>query len=138
MYEKISYEGADYGLEAMPLEKYFDANPSLRPKFTGFNTGCMRGYLARWDVRDKKLYLVGMDMVLQTDATFESVFPGAAGGMVAGWVSGDLVCPYGKILRYDHNSFRSIREHELILTFENGILTSSKKIDNAALSANET
>jgi hypothetical protein len=45
-------------------------------------------------------------------------------------VSGDLVCPYGKMLRYDHAGFASVREHELILTFENGILKSAKIIDN--------
>jgi hypothetical protein len=130
MYEKIKYEGVDYGLAAMPLEEYFEANPSFRPKFTGFNTGCMRGYLARWEVRDNKLYLVGMDMVLQTDATFESVVPDARGGMFADWVSGDLVCPYGKMLKVDHAGFSSVREHELILTFENGALKSSRKVDN--------
>ena len=130
MYEKIKYEGVDYGLAAMPLEEYFDANPSRRPKFTGFNTGCMRGYLARWEVRDQKLYLVGMDMVLKTDATFESVFPEAGDGMFADWVSGSLVCPYGKMLKVDHAGFASVREHELILTFENGILKSSGRVDN--------
>jgi hypothetical protein len=130
MYEKIRYEGADYGLAAMPLEEYFNANSSRRPGFTGFNTGCMRGYLARWEVRDKKLYLVGMDMVLHTDATFESVFPDARDGMFADWVSGDLVCPYGKMLRYDYAGFTSVREHELILSFEKGILKSAKRVDN--------
>jgi hypothetical protein len=130
MYEKIRYEGVNYDLAAMPLEKYFDANPSRRPKFLGFNTGCMRGYLARWDVRDQKLYLVGMDMVLQTDAAFSSVFPEARDGLFAEWVSGDLVCPYGKMLKYDHAGFASIREHEMILTFENGMLKSTRIVDN--------
>jgi hypothetical protein len=130
MYEKIKYDGAEYGLAAMPLEKYFKANPSRRPKFNGFNTGCMRGYLARWEVREDKLYLVGMDMVLRTDATFTSVFPDARDGLFADWVDGDLICPYGKLLRYDHAGFASTREHELILTFEKGILKSAKKVDN--------
>ena len=71
-----------------------------------------------------------MDMVLQTDATFESVFPEAGDGMFADWVSGDLVCPYGKMLKYDHAGFASVREHELILTFERGILKSERRVDN--------
>jgi hypothetical protein len=131
MYENIRYEGENYGLAAMPLEKYFEANPSLRPVFSGFNTGCMRGYLAKWEVRDKKLYLVGMDMVLPTDATFQSVFPEARDGLFAEWVSGDLICPYGKMLRRDHAGFASVREHELILTFESGVLKSARRVDNA-------
>lgn len=131
LYERIRYEGTDYGLAAMPLEEYFNANPARRPKFSGFNTGCMRGYLAQWEVRDKKLYLVGMEMVIQTDATFSSVFPEAGDGIFAEWVSGDLVCPYGRMLRYDHAGFASVREHELILTFEKGVLKSTRTVDNA-------
>ena len=50
--------------------------------------------------------------------------------MFAGWVSGDLKCPYGKMLKYDHAGFSSVREHELILTFENGILKSERRVDN--------
>jgi hypothetical protein len=72
-----------------------------------------------------------MDMVLPTDATFQSVFPEAQDGLFADWVSGDLTCPYGKMLRRDNAGFASIREHELILAFENGILKSARRVDNA-------
>jgi hypothetical protein len=129
-YDGIVYEGADYGLAATPLEDYFKAHADARPKFTSFNTACMRGYIARWEVRGEKLYLVGMDMKRETDATFESIFPDARDGMFAGWVSGDLVCPYGKKLRYDHAGFARKMEHELILTFEKGILKSARRVDN--------
>jgi hypothetical protein len=50
--------------------------------------------------------------------------------MFADWVSGDLVCPYGKMLKFDHAGFSSVREHELILTFGKGILKSSRTVDN--------
>ena len=89
-YDGIMYEGANYGLAATPLEDYFKAHADARPKFTSFNTACMRGYVARWEVRGDKLFLVGMDMKCETDATYGSMFPDARDGMFADWVSGDL------------------------------------------------
>jgi hypothetical protein len=132
MRDRIKYEGKDYGLSAAPLEGYFGANPAARPKFNGMNSACMRGYIADWEVRRGKLFLVGMEMVLQTDATFASVFPGAGqGGVFAEWVSGELKCPYGKLLRYDHAGFSSLCEHELALTVENGVVKGTATKDNA-------
>jgi hypothetical protein len=130
VYDKIKYRGTDYGLAATPLEGYFSAHPEARPKFRGMNTSCMRGYVAQWEVRGEKLYLSGMEMVLQTDSTFETVFPGGAGGVFADWVSEDLVCPFGKMLKYDHAGFSRKMEHELILTVEGGIVKSEKTKTN--------
>ena len=125
MYDNITYEGKDYWLAAAPLEEYFAAAPARRPKFGGFNSACARGYVAKWEVRDMRLYLVGMDMILETDATFDSLFP--EGVAFAGWVSGDLSCPYGKLLKYDHAGFARTLEHELILSVENGIVRSARE-----------
>jgi hypothetical protein len=130
MYDKIIYEGKDYGLAAAPLEYYFSANAELRPNFTSFNSGCMRGYVGRWEIRGDRLYLVGMDMVRETASTFASIFPDACDGIFADWVSGDLVCPHGKLVKYDHAGFQSKREHELILTIESGVLKSTAARDN--------
>jgi hypothetical protein len=133
MQDKIKYEGKDYGLAAMPLEGYFAAHPELRPKFRTFNSGCMRGYIARWEIRAERLYLMGMDMLCDTDATFGSLFPEAGGaGVFASWVSGDLSCPYGKPLRYDHAAFGGKAEYELVLSLENGVFKSARIKDNSA------
>jgi hypothetical protein len=132
MYDRIIFNDVEYGLAATPLESYFAANPELRPKFTSFNTGCARGYVARWEVRDERLWLVGMDMVCETDATFASIFRDAREGIFAEWVIGELVCPYGKMLKYDHAGFCRVMEHELILDIENGVLKSFRTKDNSA------
>ncbi|MDR2175063.1 MAG: hypothetical protein LBO82_03890 [Synergistaceae bacterium] len=129
--DRIRYEGNDYGLAAAPLEPYFAARPELRPKFRTFDTGCMRGYIARWEIRGERLYLTGMDMVCETDATFASLFPEAGGeGIFASWVGGDLVCPRGKLLKYDHAGFGGQTESELILSLENGVLKSVRTKNN--------
>ena len=130
MYDKIIFNKREYGLAATPLEGYFAAKPEFRPKFASFNTGCARGYIAQWEVRDERLYLVGMDMICDTHATFSSIFPDAHNGVFAEWVNGQLLCPYGKMIKYDHAGFGSVKEHELILEIENGILKSSTIKDN--------
>jgi hypothetical protein len=130
MYDKIVYEEKEYWLAAVPLETYFAAHRDLRPKFEGFNSGCMRGYVARWEVREGRLYLVGMEMICQTDATFESLFPDGKDGVFAGWVSGELVCPYGGLVKYEHAGFARTLEHELILSVKDGVVGSARIKDN--------
>ena len=126
MYDKIVYEGKEYRLAAAPLEAHFIANPNLRPKFVGFNSGCTRGYVARWEVRGGRLYLVGMEMICKTDSTFDSLFPDEKDGVFAEWVSGELTCPYGSLVQYSHAGFARKLDHELILSIENGVLVSEK------------
>lgn len=122
MYDLLTYDGKQYGVAATPLEDYFGAYPHLRPKFTSVNSGCWRGYTALWEVRDDKLWLVGMKMICDTTSTFESIFP--AGAMFASWVGGKLVCPYGRIVRADNAAFSTVREFELELTLEDGVVKS--------------
>jgi hypothetical protein len=130
MYDRIVYNGEEYELAAMPLEVYFAANPALRPKFAGFNSACTRGYVARWEIRGGRLYLVGMEMIRETGATFLLLFPGGEGGVFADWVSGELVCPYGGLVEYKHAGFARKLEHELLLSVEDGVLKSAREKDN--------
>jgi hypothetical protein len=130
MYDRIIYEGKEYGLAATPLEGRFASSPALRPKFAGFNSACTRGYVARWEIRGDRLCLVGMDMICKTDATFASMFPDGDRGVFADWVSGELPCPWGALVRYDHAGFARTLEHELILSIENGVLRSARVKEN--------
>jgi hypothetical protein len=133
IYDRIIYEGVNYQFAATPLEDYFTVNPDLRPLFRTFDTSCMRGYVAQWEVRGSRLYLVGMEMKCKTESTYESIFPDAGGGLLADWVSGGLSCPYGKIMKYDHAGFERKHDHELILSFANGVLTGAEKRSNVGL-----
>jgi hypothetical protein len=130
MFDRIVWGGRAYWLAAAPLQDYFYAHPDLRPKFLGFNSACKRGYVAQWEIRKDRLYLVGMEMICQTDATFASLFPGGEEGVFADWVSGDLTCPYGNLVKYEHAGFARTLEHELILSVENGILRLARVKDN--------
>jgi hypothetical protein len=132
IYDRIIYEGIDYQLASTPLEDYFTLKPALRPIFRTFDTSCMRGYVAQWEVRDSRLYLSGIEMKCKTDSTYGSIFPDAGGGFFAGWVSGDLSCPYGKLMEYNEGFGRK-HDHELILSFTNGVLTGAEKRSNVGL-----
>ena len=135
MCDKLRYEGEDFYLAATPLEDYFAVRPGLRPSFQGFHTGCMRGYISKWAVQGGRLYLTGIDMMLTTDATFETLFPHAGpDGVLADWVSGDLKCPRGRIVKSVHAGFASVWEEELHLFFENGALLRAEERRNAQLS----
>jgi hypothetical protein len=77
-----------------------------------------------------------MEMICRTDATFASLFPdGGDGGVFAGWVSGDLACPYGELVKYDHAGFARKLEHELILSFRDGVLETARVQDNTEAGA---
>ena len=124
MYDKILIDGEERDLAAAPLEEYFRRFPEKRPAFSSFNSGCMRGYVARWEVRGGRLYLTGIRMVNDTDSTFESIFPDATAGegVFADWVSGDLACKSGRMLTVDHAAFGGKREFETTLQVEEGVV----------------
>lgn len=131
MCDKIRYEGTEHYLAATPLEDYFVLHPEVRPVFQGFHSGCMRGYIAEWAIREKRLYLTDIRMMLSTTATFASLFPEAASeGVFADWVTGNLKCPHGRIVKSVHAGFDSIWEEELHLFLENGLLTGLEKRQN--------
>ena len=132
MCDRLRYRDADYYLAATPLEDYFASHPGLRPSFQGFHTGCARGYIGEWAVRDDRLYLTGMCMMLTTDATFGTLFADAGeSGLFAHWVSGDLKCPRGKVVKSVHAGFGSTWEEELHLFFEEGVLLAVEERQNA-------
>ncbi|MDR1885627.1 MAG: hypothetical protein LBQ56_05075 [Synergistaceae bacterium] len=125
MFDRIKYMDREYGLAGAPLEAYFSAHPDLRPQYASRNTACWRGYVARWEIRDEKLYLVGMDMISFKDATFKSIFPDAPdSGIFADWVTGELKCPHGKIAPRTMTAPGPVYEFTLLFRAENGVIRS--------------
>lgn len=126
MYDKIVVDGREHWLAATPLEVYFKRYPEKRPVFKSFNSGCMRGYVALWEVRGDMLYLTGVQMINETDSSFASIFPDVDDGVFAEWVSGELRCTSGKLIKADNAGFASTREFERLLSIESGIVLSSR------------
>lgn len=122
--EHLVYEGKSYALCSFPLEGYFTL-AGHKPEFERPHTACWRGYVGRWEVLDRRLYLVGLqawlkngDKVTGTDF----LFPGFPERVFAHWCNDILRIPQGQRLKYVHMGFGSEFERDLLLTFRRGIL----------------
>ena len=92
------------------------------------NTACWRGYVGEWEISADRLYLVGVEGMLNdgTEATLETIFPGFPDRVFAHWYSGTIRLPQGKLLDYVHMGYASVYERDLLLTIENGVLIHSE------------
>jgi hypothetical protein len=123
MFDRIKYQDREYGLAGAPLEDYFSEHRDLRPRYASRNTACWRGYIAKWEIRDERLYLTGMDMISFNDAAFKSIFPDAPdSGIFADWVSGELKCHRGKIAPRTMTAPGPVYEFTLSFHVENGVI----------------
>lgn len=122
--EELWYEGRAIPLCAEPLASYL-AKLSGAPKFEPMSTALTRAYVGSWLIEDQRLYLIGLkaNLLDGTIADLSTVFSGSEGRIFADWYSGTLRSPSGKLLKYEHNSFRSVYEEDLLIEGQQGIVT---------------
>ena len=130
MHEIIFYEGKEYGMATEPLKHYLESlknRPLIEPNLSS----CWRGYTGTWEVKGKRLYLVDLQVSrgYKDDEGMDYIFPGQQ-EVFAGWFSGRILIPHGKLLKYIHMGYESIYEKELYLDFENGILVDTHTAEN--------
>ena len=126
--DKILYKGNQYYLATEPLRPYLEA---MDINYPGTSTGNYRGYVASWEVREDKLYLIELmipGFTPEMDRE-EDLFPGEE-KTFAEWYTGKLRIPHGEVLEYVHNAYGSIYEKELFLRFLNGKLIGESEEDN--------
>jgi len=124
-----------------PLDVYYlenynaipDSNGQIkfknRPDFEVENTGCWRGYIGTWRIKDDKLFLIGITGRLNgTEINLKTLFPEAQDEVFAFWYTGLLRCPTGKLLKYVHMGYESIYEKYLLIDVKDGVVTVVKKI----------
>ncbi len=138
--DKIFIEGKWLDLFTNPLEQFWLNAHKKRLSFcTRYN--CLRGYVAKWDVKGQELYLLSIDgnyfkrnlffKKKRVACTINNLFRKSAYHPVkASWFSGKLRIPQGKMLEYEHENYNSRFEKETILTVEKGNITKSVTIDN--------
>jgi hypothetical protein len=85
------------------------------------STACWRRYVGTWEVRDDRLFLVGLT------GAYTLV---GADPLFADWFTGVLRVPRGRELESVHMGFGSLYEEELHLRVEEGIVTGRRQIDN--------
>jgi len=106
-----------------PLAYYFEFG-GTRPAFAQQSSALWRGYVGTWEVRDARLYLIGLSGSLEdgTPATLRTLFPDFPDRVFAHWFSGIARIPQGKLLEYVHMGYGSKYERDLLLSFEKGVL----------------
>ena len=145
--ERLLYKGKYYGMATLPLEDYLETRADIRDAISNsrlpssayavhgkkvivvLDTGCRRGYVGIWEIEDNKLFLIGLE-----DVDWNSVFPNQE-KVFAGWYTGRIRLPIGKVLVYVHMGYHSIYEKDLVLTLENGVVVQEEEFDNSEAAA---
>ena len=128
-------DGGVYPLYSNPLEERYDKGqrPDFQAYPDGDSTGNWRGYIAYWQLRDDRLYLIGIDTYLGGKKVFlPQLFPDGVidGRVAADWFSGELRLPDGKELQYVHMGYGSTYERDIIYTVRAGKVVGRRVIDN--------
>ena len=137
--EKFHYEGRELSMCSEPLSTFF-ALGGYQPNFESNCTALWRGYVGEWEVKDNRLYIIGLSGVLEggSEASLETVFPGFPDRVFAHWYSGRVRIPEGKILEYVHMGYASTYESDLMIDFEKGVVISTEVIQNGESTEDST
>lgn len=109
----------------------------------GVSTSCSRGYVAKWELKNKKLYLIdfkgqtsnfknvlaGKETINYWEVGMDFIFPNQE-RVFAEWFSGELRIPLGRRLYYEHRGYNSIFDADVFLKFKNGQFIESRTVDN--------
>jgi len=127
--ERLLYKGEETWMAAEPLNQYLHNRNDI--KFVSPSTACWRGYYGKWEIKDRKLYLIELKAYLEgyREVGLDYLFPGQNTAF-ANWFSGKIRIPQGEMLDYVHMGYASLYERDLILVFENGLLTNEYIVDN--------
>ena len=125
----LEYNEEKMVLSDEPLKEYIKSRDDI--DFIFKSTAWWRGYVCKWEIRDKKLYLIYLLGFIegnkQVDLSY--VFPGKK-EVFADWYTGELQIPIGELLKYVHLGYESKYEKDLFLKFKDGVLISEREIDN--------
>ena len=129
--DRVVYEGNPYGLCDQLLDGYFKILDRKSP-FIWPNTALWRGYVARWEFVDKRLYLAGLRGWIEgyEQVSQDYLFPDFPERVFAHWVNGCLRAVDGDLLQYEHGGFMSVYERDVFFTVTDGILQSVEMIEN--------
>jgi hypothetical protein len=140
--DRILIDGRECALFSEPLREYL---VGAKIRFTAPNTALWRGYIARWEVSNGRLFLLAFWGTVCTvhvndaarvaecqrrhegpcvgrEMDLDGLFPGSKGRVFAEWVTGRLKIPKGKLLKYVHMGFESVYENYLTLDVDRGVV----------------
>ena len=129
--EKLRYQEVDVAMCTNPLSDFFDMG-GYQPSFTPNCSALWRGYIGRWEIVDKRLYLIELNGTLKDGAvaSVATIFPDFPDRVFAHWYSGTIRIPQGKQLKYVHGGYASTFERDLLITLERGVITNTRVRNN--------
>lgn len=132
--ELLIHQGQELRLCETPLDDYLDSI-GRHIKFEASSSDLWRGYVGTWENINGRLYLVALEgcMVIDnkfTEVSLQDVFPKFPEGLFAHWYSGELRCPRGKLLNYQHGGFMSTYEEDLFIEVRNGLVIGERVVVN--------
>lgn len=144
--DSLFHDGQHFWLASEPLGGAWAHRGRDAPFFVPMNTACWRGYVARWAIRDGRLYLTGLEGTVAhsiTDeelllgregsegpATLETLFPGEPPPIPADWVTGTLHARRGELLHYVHMGYESTFQESRFIDVVDGRVTGERVVDN--------
>lgn len=137
-WESILYQGEEIDLFVEPLYKYFCVWQNVEEP----------AYHAKWEIKEKKLYLIELEFEGIEELTNEvkdynlTFFFSGQKEVFANWFSGEIKIPRGKNIHdfecfyldlafFGPFGFKFLSERELILIFEQGVLIDEKEMNNS-------
>ena len=131
----LIYNGDTLVIFSNPLETYFQQHPNIKNPFSELpllSTGCWRGYIAYWELRNDSLFLKDIYRdEIKFDIAQAITDRDTNNGVFADWVSQDIPHPYGNLVYYIHDAYQSIYEFDKVFHFAAGILKSTIIYDNS-------
>ena len=132
--EKLIYKGQELKLCSEPLHTYLE---TIRGdlKFVAHSSANWRGYVGTWCIEDERLYLAKLTGTVREGEFERSVdlgylFPNYIDGVFAHWVTGELRCVQGGLLKYVHMGFSSTYEKDFFIRIQNGVVLGDREITN--------
>ena len=125
----LSYSGEKTTIATEPLKSYLETRSDVG--FIYKSTALVRGYVGRWEIKSKKLYLVSLAGFIENNEKVDLnyLFPNKT-EVFADWFSGDIRIPEGDLLQKINTGYASVYSRDRILNFNKGILISETVKDN--------
>ena len=119
----LSYNGKKTTIASEPLKSYLDARSDVG--FVYKTTALVRGYIGKWEIKNKKLYLISLVGFIKNNKQVDLnyLFPNET-EVFADWYSGDIRIPEGELLKKINLGYASVFEKDRYLSFKEGVLIS--------------
>jgi hypothetical protein len=92
------------------------------PFYMGLSTGCRRGYIGTWEIKNNNFYLKSIKGAYKV----ENIAP-----ILATWFSGIISVPLGEIVENNYYAEIALYEKEMYIQIKNGHVIAKNTFDNA-------